>query len=72
MLRFKISEVMARHGVQARDLAKELSIGEAAISQWKTGKKMPDIKRLDAIAAAITKLSKIKETVRGIDLLEDR
>lgn len=72
MTHLKIAELMARHGVTGQDLAKALDISETTVSHWKSERKMPAIKHLDAIAAAITKLSKIGEIVRGIDLLEDR
>jgi transcriptional regulator with XRE-family HTH domain len=71
MLRFKLAEVMARHGVQAKDLAKTLSVNPVTVSAWKTGKKQPALARLDAIAQAITILSQRGEVVKGTDLLEN-
>jgi transcriptional regulator with XRE-family HTH domain len=62
---------MARHGVLGHELAKALDVNETTVSHWKTGRKQPSLKRLDAIALAITKLSRLGEVVKGVDLLEE-
>ena len=71
---WRLSELMARHSVSGKELADELGISTNAVSALKSAKTMPRIngERLDQIAAALTRLSRIDEKVRGIDLLEDR
>ena len=71
---WRLNELMARHRISGRELSEELKISANAVSALRNAETMPQIngKRLDEIAAAVTKLSKIGEIVRGIDLLEDR
>ena len=71
---WRVNELMARHRITGKDLARELDISANAMSRLRNAETMPRIDgaRLDEIAAAITKLSSIQETVRGVDLLEDR
>lgn len=70
--RWKLREVMARHGVTVTALAQELGIKPASVSNMR-GDEMPRIngQRLDQIAKAVTALSKRGEVVYGIDLLEN-
>lgn len=72
--KWRLNELMARHRVGGIALAKKLGITPNAVYSLKNAEKMPRIDgdRLDEIAAAITALSKIGETVRGVDLLENR
>jgi putative transcriptional regulator len=72
--KWKLSELMARHKIKNKELAEELQVRPNTISDMKRTDTMPRIdgSRLDEIAAALTKLSKIGEVVRGVDLLEDR
>lgn len=71
---WRLNELMARHRVSGKALADELGISTNAVSALRTAETMPKINgdRLDQIAAALTKLSELGETVRGVDLLEDR
>jgi len=71
---WRLNELMARHRVTGKDLADALGISTNAVSSLRNSETMPKIngERLDAIAEALTRLSQISETVRGIDLLEDR
>jgi putative transcriptional regulator len=72
--KWKLAEILARHKIKSVELAKELGISTNAMSGLKRADTMPRIDgdRLDELAAAITKLSKIGESIRGVDLLEDR
>jgi putative transcriptional regulator len=71
---WRLNELMARHRVSGKALADELGISTNAVSALRTAETMPKINgdRLDQIAAALTTLSELGETVRGVDLLEDR
>lgn len=71
MLKLKLSEVMARHGVGRDELAEELGVYGSTVSSWRKGTKVPTLGKVDAIAQAITKLSKRGEVVTGMDLLEE-
>ena len=72
--KWRMAELMARHRIKNKELADELEIRPNSVTDLKKADTMPRIDgtRLDQIAAAITKLSKIGGVVRGIDLLEDR
>lgn len=72
--KWRLAEVLARHKIKNKELADYLGVRQNTIADLKKADSMPRIdgKKLDEIAAAITALSKIGETVRGIDLLEDR
>lgn len=72
--KWRLAEVLARHKIKNKELADYLKVRPNTIADLKKADSMPRIdgKKLDEIAAAITALSKIGETVRGIDLLEDR
>lgn len=70
---WRLNELMARHRVSGAELAEKLGISENSVSSLRRAERMPKIngERLDAIAAALTELSKIGGRVRGVDLLED-
>jgi putative transcriptional regulator len=71
---WRLSELLARHRVSGKELAKYLGCSENTVSKWRNSETLPEIggERLDAIAAAITTLSQVGGVVRGVDLLEDR
>jgi putative transcriptional regulator len=71
--KWRLNELMARHRVSGKDLAKALKISPNAVYALKGSDKMPRIDgdRLDEIAAALTSLSKIGGVVKGVDLLEN-
>ena len=71
MMKLKLTEVMAKHGVGRDELAEVMGVQRSTVSNWRNGKKDPTLKTIDAIALAITKLSKRGETVTGMDLLEE-
>jgi putative transcriptional regulator len=72
LIRWKLSEVMARHRVPAKDLAEFLSISDNAVSNLRKAEVMPRIdgNRLEQICIGISKLSKIGDKVSPYDLLE--
>jgi putative transcriptional regulator len=72
--KWRLNELMARHRVSGKDLAKKLGISQNAVYALKNAEKMPRIDgdRLDEIAEALTSLSRIGGTINGIDLLENR
>lgn len=71
---WRLNELMARHRVAGKELADELGISTNAVSSLRKAATMPKIngERLDQIAIALTKLSKIGGVVHGVDLLEER
>lgn len=71
---WRLNELMARHRVSGTELAAELGISNNAVYALCKHDKMPRINgsRLDEIAAALTRLSRIGEKVSGVDLLEER
>jgi len=71
---WRLNELMARHRVTGKDLADALGVSTNAVSSLKNSETMPKIngEKLDAIADALTRLSQIGGTIRGIDLLENR
>lgn len=71
MLKLKLTEVMARHDVGRDALAEALGVYGSTVTSWRKGTKKPTLGTIDAIALAITKLSKRGETVTGMDLLEE-
>lgn len=72
LIRWRLSEVMARHRVQAKDLAAFLNISDNAISNLRKAEVMPRIdgNRLEQLCVGISKLSKIGGRVSPYDLLE--
>lgn len=63
---------MARHRVAAKDLAEYMNISTNAVSSLRRAETMPRIdgERLEQICVAVTRLSKIGESVTPYDLLE--
>jgi putative transcriptional regulator len=72
--KWKLAELMARHRISNKELAAYLDMRPNSITDLKRAESMPRIngEQLDRIAAAVTALSKIGESIKGIDLLEDR
>lgn len=72
LIRWRLSEVMARHRVPAKDLASFLEVSGNAVSSLRNAEAMPRIdgQRLEQICIGLTKLSKIGEKVTFYDLLE--
>jgi len=62
---------MARHSIKGKELAEKMHVSVETLSKWRNNPPPMTLKKYDAIAEALTKLSKIGEEVRGIDLLED-
>jgi DNA-binding Xre family transcriptional regulator len=71
---WRLSEVMSRHRVTNKELSDYMDVRAATVSDMRRSVTLPKIggEKLDELAAAVTALSKIGETIRGIDLLEDR
>jgi len=72
LIGWKLSEVMARHRVPAKDLATFLGVSNNALSSLRTAETMPRIdgKRLGSLCDGITELSKLGDRVTPFDLLE--
>jgi DNA-binding Xre family transcriptional regulator len=72
--RWKLAELMARNKITNKELAEYLGMRPNSITDLRKADSMPRIngEQLDRIASAITALSKIGETVCGVDLLEER
>jgi putative transcriptional regulator len=72
LIRWKLSEVMARHRVKAKDLAKQIGLSANALSSLRNAEKMPRIDgdRLETLCVGITKLSKLGERVTPHNLIE--
>lgn len=62
---------MARHGVKGVQLAAALRVGSDTVSRLKTNPPPLTFERIDEIAAAVTKCSRIGGIVRGVDLIEN-
>lgn len=72
LIRWKLSEVMARHRVLAKDLADFLGISRNAVSALRKAETMPEIggDRWEQVCSGINALSKIGETITPFDLIE--
>jgi putative transcriptional regulator len=72
LIRWRLSEVMARHRVAAKDLAKLLGVSNNAISNLRNADVMPRIDgtRLEQICVAISRLSRLGDPVSPHDLIE--
>lgn len=72
LIRWKLSEVMARHRVLAKDLASFLGISKNAVSALRKAEVMPEIggNRWEQICAGINEFSKIGEVITPLDLIE--
>lgn len=59
LIRWRLSEVMARYRIKGSDLAERLEISDNAISNLKSAKTMPRIDgdRLNALCNALNKLA---------------
>jgi putative transcriptional regulator len=71
-IRWKMSEVMARHRVKGKELSDYLGISANSISALKNALIMPEIggDRWEQITQAINNLSKIEESITPLDLIE--
>lgn len=72
LIRWRLNEIMARHRVLARELAKEMNTSDNAISNLRRAETMPRIdgKKFEHLCISLTKLSKIRESVTPYDLIE--
>jgi putative transcriptional regulator len=72
LIRWKLSEVMARHRVKGKDLADFLGISTNAVSTLKNAEIMPAIggERWEQICDGINKLSLSAESITPLDLIE--
>ena len=59
VLRWKLKEVMARYDIQGVDLAKEMDVRTATISNLRNSKTIPSIggEKLDRLTASLSKLA---------------
>ena len=59
VLRWKLKEVMARHDIQGIDLAKEMRVRTATISNLRNSKTIPGIggEKIDRLTASLSKLA---------------
>ena len=71
MIRWRLSEVMARHKITGKALAEELDVRQESISNWKTSESMPRIngKKVELLLEALTKLA--GQTIVFADLYEE-
>lgn len=71
MIRWKLKEVMARYDITGVDLADELRVRTATISNLRRSKGMPRLngEKIDELTAALSKLSGTK--IYFHDLYED-
>ncbi|MGB6299826.1 MAG: helix-turn-helix domain-containing protein [Rivularia sp. (in: cyanobacteria)] len=72
MIRWKLSELMARHRVKGKDLANYLGISANSVSALKRAEIMPEIggERWEQICEAINELSCRDEKCTPFDLVE--
>ena len=72
VIRWKLSEMMARHRIKGKDLANYLGISANSISALKRAEVMPEIggERWEQICEAINELSHIDEKCTPFDLIE--
>jgi putative transcriptional regulator len=72
LIRWKLSEIMARHRVKGKDLANYIGISTNAMSALRNALVLPEIggDRWEQICAGINELSKIGETITPFDLIE--
>ena len=71
MIRWRLKEVMARYDITNIDLAEELGVRKASVSNWRTSKTLPRLggERFDEICKALSKLAGRK--IRFSDLFEE-
>lgn len=72
LIRWKMSEIMARHRVKGKDLANYLGISANAVSSLRNAFEMPAIggDRWEQICAGINELSQVSEAITPLDLIE--
>jgi putative transcriptional regulator len=72
LIRWKLSEIMARHRIKGKELANYIGISTNAMSALKNALVMPEIggERWEQICAGINELSKIGEVITPFDLIE--
>ena len=72
VIRWKLSEIMARHRVKGKDLANYLGISANSVSSLKRAEVMPEIggERWEQICEAINELSHLDEKCTPFDLIE--
>ena len=71
LIRWRLNEVMARHGIRAKELAKEMEVSPSAISNLRK-RNMPRLteETLDKLCRALNKLSQEKSLITPGDLIE--
>jgi len=71
MIRWRLKEVMARYDITGVDLAEEMGVRSATVSNLRTSKTMPrlDGKKIEDLCLALSKLAKTK--IRFSDLYEE-
>ncbi len=71
MIRWKLKEVMARYDITGVDLAKELGVNEAAVSNLRNSKTIPRIggAKIQNLCKALCKLAGTK--IKFADLYEE-
>lgn len=72
MIRWKLSELMARHRIKGKELANYLGISANSVSALKRAELMPEIggERWEQISEAINELSCLNEKCTPFDLVE--
>lgn len=70
-IRWRLKEVMARYDITGVDLARELGVRDATVSNLKTAKTMPRVDgyRIEDLLKALSKLANTK--IRFSDLYEE-
>ena len=71
MIRWRLKEVMARYDIKGIDLAKEMGVRDASISNLRNSKTMPrlDGERIDQLCKALSKLA--ERRISFADLYEE-
>ncbi len=71
LIRWRLNEVMARHDIRAKELAAEMEVSPAAISNLRK-RNMPRLteETLDKLCRALNKLSQEKSLITPGDLIE--
>ncbi len=71
MIRWRLKEVMARYDIKGIDLAKELGVREASVSNLRNSKTMPRIdgKKIEQLCSSLSKLAGRK--ISFADLYEE-
>ena len=53
VLIFKLKELQAKYNVSGKALAAHLDVAPSVVSDWRSGKKSPNLQRVDEILEAI-------------------